>query len=193
MTCEDHTEYDDSDDEYTRDVTVQQKRPRGEDRRNAAFSYFWPHQWLDAEALFAFKYYFIRVSDCFDRKFFKAGRRYTHKCTVFNANPRTKLARHNLVCSTALATHSNCCLGARHLPTSSVFCICVVCPRRLLLARMFPVVLILVLSFLASLQLLVEAVSPAVWRRGICKTTRGQVLLPPAADRVGTAHTQQHV
>lgn len=118
ITCEDEADYDTSDAEYP---NTTDKKPRGEDRRVAAFAHYWPHQWLNAEALFAFKYFFIRVSECFDRKFFKAGRRYTHKCTVFNASPGTKLARHNLVCHTPLAIQIFHFHYRRHHQTRTAF------------------------------------------------------------------------
>lgn len=66
------------------------------DRQYTDFPDFWPHRWLDDDAIFAFRFYFTKVSEAFDNMFFKAGKRHTSKCYAFN-NTTAKHARHNLV------------------------------------------------------------------------------------------------
>jgi len=89
LTCEDLSELED----YEEEALL---RIKPGDRQCTDFPHFWRHQWLDDEAIFAFRFYFAKVSETFDRKFFKAGKRYTSKCNNFN-NPTAKHARHNLV------------------------------------------------------------------------------------------------
>lgn len=89
LTCEDLSELED----YEEDALLHVKPG---DRQDTDFPHYWRHRWLDDEAIFAFRFYFAKVSDTFDRMFFKAGKRYTSKCNAFN-NPTAKHARHNLV------------------------------------------------------------------------------------------------
>lgn len=97
LTTEDLSELED----YEEEALL---RIKPGDRQCTDFPYFWRHQWLDDEAVFAFRFYFAKVSETFDKMFFKAGKRYTSKCYAFN-NPTAKHARHNLV-SSERASHS---------------------------------------------------------------------------------------
>jgi hypothetical protein len=91
MLCEDLSEGED----YEEDLKLHVK-PSDRQYADIVCASLWPHLWLDEEAIFAFRYYFMKVSVAFDNKFFKAGKRYTTKCARYN-NAGSKNARHNLV------------------------------------------------------------------------------------------------
>lgn len=65
-------------------------------RRDTDFPQFWPHKFLDDDAIFAFRFYFALVSQAFDERYFKAGKRHTVKCLQYN-NPHISDSRHNLL------------------------------------------------------------------------------------------------
>lgn len=90
MTCEDPSDRDDD--------GMPEPHIKPADRQVSDFPQFWPHKWLSEDALFSFRFYFTRVSQAFDKRYFKAGKRITTKCNLYN-NSATKLARHNLVSS----------------------------------------------------------------------------------------------
>lgn len=89
MVCEDPSDKDD--DDITDGAHI-----KPADRQQTDFPELWPHKWLSDDAVFSFRFYFTRVSQAFDKRYFKAGKRITSKCNVYN-NSATKLARHNLV------------------------------------------------------------------------------------------------
>lgn len=89
LTTEDLSELEDHEEEALLHI-------KPADRQDTSFPHFWPHRWLDDEAIFAFRFYFSKVSEAFDNMFFKAGKRHTSKCYAFN-NTTAKHARHNLV------------------------------------------------------------------------------------------------
>lgn len=88
MTCDDPSDRDDD------ELTDTHVKPA--DRQQTDFPELWPHKWLSDDALFAFRFYFTRVSRAFDNRYFKAGKRLTSKCNQYN-NSTTRHARHNLV------------------------------------------------------------------------------------------------
>ena len=88
MVCEDPSDRDDD--------GMPEPHIKPADRQLTDFPEMWPHEWLSDDALFSFRFYFTRVSQAFDKRYFKAGKRLTTKCNLYN-NSATKLARHNLV------------------------------------------------------------------------------------------------
>jgi hypothetical protein len=88
MACDDPSDHDD---EHMPELHI-----KPADRQVTDFPQFWTHNWLSDDALFSFRFYFTRVSQAFDKKYFKAGKRLTSKCSQYD-NAQTKLARHNLI------------------------------------------------------------------------------------------------